>query len=83
MVDKIGEAVRTYWPIVAFAIAVAVAWGGSTMQISSIASGQDKILAKLEQLGEKAAGAEQTALAARNDIDYLRTRVDALETKRN
>jgi hypothetical protein len=59
-----------------------MAWGASTAQISAIASGQEKISAKIDVLAEGFATQKANERFAQRDINDLLQRVHALETRR-
>jgi hypothetical protein len=82
MTERAGEFIRNFWFPIAGLVALAVAWGASTAQIGSIAKGQDKIDAKIDQIAENLASTKTTAQIAIRDIDELRGRLNALETRR-
>jgi outer membrane murein-binding lipoprotein Lpp len=82
MPDKIGDFARNHWPAIAAVVAIATAWGASTAQIGAIASGQEKIAAKIDTMVENLATQKTTAQFAQRDIADLMQRVHAIETHR-
>jgi len=73
---------RNYWPVIGALVAVAVAWGASTMQIANVGSNLDKVLAKLDTVSDQVSGIKATATYSDREIVDLRDRVWKLEAKR-
>lgn len=89
MSDRVGEFIRSYWPAIAGAVAFAVAWGGTTAQIASLAKGQETMAAgqaaigaKVDRLAEGVAAIHAGAQHDAMDIADLRGRVNAIEGRR-
>jgi hypothetical protein len=80
--DRLGEFANNYWPVAAGIVAVAVAWGMSTAQISAIADGQRTISVKIDKLSDGQASNQTAVQYAVQDLVELRQRVNALEIRR-
>lgn len=80
--EKVETAVRTWWPLLAVLVAVAVAWGGSMYQLSSIAAAQLNMAGKLDRALEGLAGQVAGNQAHDRDIEDLRRRMALQEARR-
>lgn len=89
MTDKIGEFTRSYWPVIAGLVAVAVAWGVSTAQIAGVARSNEIVLSKLDRQSDAltdikadVAGIRATNASAAAVVADLQARVRAVEARR-
>lgn len=87
--EKLGEFTRSYWPVIAAALLMAVAWGTSTTQLYFQGQGQTAISAKIDKVSDGVGEIKKTLAAvevktddARSEIADLRRRMREVELRR-
>jgi len=87
--SRVGSFLQAYWPVMAGAAMIAMAWGANTAQIGWIADGNKAIIAKLDKLSDQQSNFQATVAAAKATEDSLsssvvdlRDRLGRLEARR-